>query len=140
MEMRHFVRGLGRTYSQEKRRKPFARALAVAFVACMSMTAAGCAHLFDTPEQAAPKQPIPKPALTKAAPVSPEQRAEAKALHATALSQMGRGAFGPATSSLTRAVKLDPTNEQIRRDLARANRVRTAVGAGEMPSRSAASD
>jgi cytochrome c-type biogenesis protein CcmH/NrfG len=134
------VSGSGQTYSQEQRRKPVARALAVAFVACMSMATAGCAHLFDSPEQAAPKQPIPKPAVTKAAPVSAEQRAEAKALHATALNQMGRGAFGPATSNLTRATRLDPTNEQIRRDLARANRVRSAVGAGEMPSRSAASD
>ncbi len=139
--MGHFVRGLGQTYSQEKRRKPFAPALAVAFVAGISMTTAGCAHLFDSPEQAAPKQPIPKPVLTKAvAPITPEQRAEAKALHAVALNQMGRGAFGPATSNLTRATRLDPTNEQIRRDLARANRVRTAVGAGETPSRSSASD
>ncbi len=135
------MRRIGQKYSKKQRRKPFARALAVAFVACLSMTAAGCAHLFDSSEQAAPKQPIPKPALTKAvAPVTPEQRAEAKALHVTALNQMGRGAFGPATSNLTRATKLDPTNEQIRRDLARANRVRTAVGAGEMPSRSAATD
>ena len=59
--MGHFVRGLGQTYSQEKRRKPFARALAVAFVACMSMATTGCAHLFNSPEQAAPKQPTPSP-------------------------------------------------------------------------------
>jgi hypothetical protein len=138
------VRGLGQTYAQEKRRKPFARALAVAFVASISMTAAGCASIgamFGSPDATEPKPVVRKSAPVKAAvSVTPERRAEAKALHATALDQMGRGAFGPATSNLRHAAKLDPTNEQIRRDLARANRIRTAIGAGEAPPRRTATN
>lgn len=113
--------------------KRFARALIVTFALTLT---AGCAHvdaMFSSPEQAEPK-PTRK-VTPKAAAVSPEQRAEAKALHATALDQIGRGAIGPATSNLTQAAKLDPANEQIRRDLARANRMRSAVNAGEAPVR-----
>ncbi|MFM9865412.1 MAG: hypothetical protein ACKVRO_17615 [Micropepsaceae bacterium] len=117
------------------------RAASIAFALCLSAFATGCAHIdamFSSPEQADPK-PVRKLA-PKAVAVSPEQRAEAKALHATALGQIGRGAIGPATSNLTQAAKLDPTNEQIRRDLARANRMRSAVAAGDGPVRRTAID
>lgn len=130
-------------YGQQLRRKPLARALAVAFVAGVSLTTAGCAHIdaMFTSDKAEPKPAVAKPAPAKAVvSVSPERRAEAKALHATALDQMGRGAFGPATTNLTQAAKLDPTNDQIRRDLARANRIRSAIGAGEAPQRRTAVD
>ncbi|NOT39808.1 MAG: hypothetical protein HOP13_04880 [Alphaproteobacteria bacterium] len=117
---------------QSKRRRK--RVASIAFAVCLSAFATGCAHidgLFASPEQAEPKQRVRKPAPAKAVAVTPEQRAEAKALQATALDQIGRGAIGPATSNLTQAAKLDPTNNQIRRDLVRANRMRSAVGAGE---------
>jgi hypothetical protein len=132
-----FVRGVERV-QRRRRRNRLARVLAVALVTGAAMTASGCASigsLFDTPEQAEPKMPVRKPAPVKAATVTPEQRAEASALHATALDQMGRGAIGPATSNLALAAKLDPTNAQIRRDLATANRMRSAVSASDVPLR-----
>lgn len=112
------------------RRKGSARAFAVALLASALLSTAGCAHvdaMFATPKESEPKLAPPKPAPAKAVVrVTPEQRAEAKALHATALKQMSRGAVGPAASNLALAAKLDPANEQIRRDLVRANRMRAA--------------
>jgi len=131
------VRGDGQNYGWEQRHKAYFRALAISVVAIAATMTSGCSHIdtmFNSSEPApkpAVRPQVTKPALT----VTPERRAEAKALHATALDQMGRGAFGPATTNLTQAAKLDPTNEQIRRDLARANRVRSAVGSGEAPMR-----
>ena len=130
------MRGDGQNRGLGQRRKPYLRALAMSLVAIAATMTSGCAHIDAMFNEApAPKpvvrQPTAKPVLN----VTPERRAEAKALHATALDQMGRGAFGPATTNLTLASKLDPANEQIRRDLARANRVRSSVGAGEAPMR-----
>lgn len=117
------------------------RVASIVVVACLSVFGAGCALFGDEPAE-----PVQKPAVRKLAPVkaavvvTPEQRAEAKALHTTALDQMGRGAFGPAASNLRRAAKLDPTNEQIRRDLIRADRIRSAFAAGEVPARHGMAD
>ena len=122
----------------QNNRTPGKRVVSIAFAVCISLAATGCAHIdamFSSPGQVEPKQPVRKPAPAKAIAVTPEQRAEAKALHATAIEQMGRGAVGPATSNLTQAAKLDPLNTQIRRDLIRANRMRSAIGAGEAPVR-----
>lgn len=124
----------GQMSAWEQRCKPYLRALVVALVVAAAAPASGCASLFRPPVE-----PVPKPAVRQPAKpalvVTPERRAEAKALHATALELMARGAFGPATTNLTQAMKLDPTNDQIRRDLSRANRVRSSVGAGEAPAR-----
>ena len=131
------MRGDGQNYEWKQRRKSVLRALAIAVVAVGATMTSGCAHIegmFNPPEPA-PKSVVRQPASKPVLNVTPERREEAKALHAAALGQMGRGAFGPATTNLTQAAKLDPTNEQIRRDLARANRVRSAVGAGEPPMR-----
>lgn len=54
-------------------------------------------------------------------------RAQAETLRVAALEQMSRGAVGPAVSNLTKASKLDPTNEKVRHDLERALRVRNAM-------------
>ena len=135
---------LVRDFGHSQRHKHLARALAVAFVACASTMTAGCAHidaLFNATEEPELKPVLRKPMPVKVAViVTPERRAQADALHASALHQMSRGAVGPAVSNLTRAAKLDPTNDQIRRDLVRANRIRSAVGAGEAPLRRSAAD
>jgi hypothetical protein len=119
-----------RTRQASARHRRPARAVAVALVLGASALSAGCASvgtMFDSSE------PAPKPAVRKVvAPkpkvgVTPAMRAEAEAMRNTALQQMSRGAVGPAVSTLTKASKLDPTNEQIRRDLDQAIRVRGSV-------------
>lgn len=123
-----------------KRRNRLARSLAVALVTSIGTAMSGCA-LINPPEQVEQKPPAPKPAPVKAtAVITPEQRAEASALHAAAIEQMGRGAIGPATTNLALAAKLDPTNERIKRDLVRANRMRSAIGQREVPPRRGVDD
>lgn len=133
------MRGIGGVQSENKRCK---NAASIALVVCLSAFAAGCSHIdamFSEPAQTEQKPAVRK-APARAVTVTPERRAEAKALHASALDQMGRGAYGPAVSSLTQAVKLDPTNEQIRRDLVRANRIRSTISNGETPVRHGIAD
>jgi Flp pilus assembly protein TadD len=69
----------------------------------------------------------------ESAPVKQEARvadpAAAGALRATALEQLNRGAVDEAVANLKRAVELDPTNNLIKQDLARATRIQSAVQA-----------
>ena len=95
---------------------------------------------FQIPFSAFPGKPAIRKAPAKTVTVTPERQAQANALHASALDQLGRGAYGPAVSNLTRASKIDPTNEQIRRDLVRANRMRSAIAAGDAPARHGVAD
>jgi hypothetical protein len=133
------VRSIGNVQGENRRRK---NAVSIALAVCLSAFATGCSHIdamFSEPPQTQQKPAVRK-APAKTATVTPERRAEAKALHASALDQLGRGAYGPAVSSLTQASKLDPTNEQIRRDLVRANRMRSTIAAGDTPARHGVSD
>jgi hypothetical protein len=133
------VRGIGSVQSGKRRRK---NTVSIALVVCLSAFATGCSHIdamFSEPPQTQQKPTVRK-APIKAVSVTPERREQANALHASALDQMGRGAYGPAVSSLAQAAKLDPTNEQIRRDLVRANRMRSTIAAGETPARHGVSD
>jgi hypothetical protein len=120
------VRSIGNVQGENRRRK---NAVSIALAVCLSAFATGCAHIdamFSEPPQTQQKPAVRK-VPAKTATVTPERRAEAKALHASALDQLGRGAYGPAVSSLKQASKLDPTNEQVRRDLVRANRMRSTI-------------
>lgn len=133
------MRGIGSDRGESRRRK---NAASIALAVCLSAFATGCAHIdamFSEPAQTEQKPAVRK-APTKTVSVTPERRAQANALHASALDQLGRGAYGPAVSNMTKAAKLDPTNEQIRRDLVRANRMRSAIAAGDTPARHGVSD
>lgn len=126
-----------------ERRKRFARALSIALVLGAAALTTGCAHIggvFGASTEAEPKPAVRKPAPPKPkVVVTPAMRAEAEALRVAALDQMSRGAVGPAVTSLTKAAKLDPTNEKIRSDLDRAIRVRNTA-ASKSGSQSAALD
>lgn len=133
------MRSIGSGQSGNRWRK---NTVSIALVVCLSAFAAGCSHIdamFSEPPQTQQKPAVRK-VPAKTATVTPERRAEANALHTSALDQLGRGAYGPAVSNMTKAAKLDPTNEQIRRDLVRANRMRSTIAAGETPARHGVSD
>lgn len=114
-----------------ERRKRLARAVSIALVLGTAALTTGCAHVgdvFGTSADGEPKPAVRKPATAKPkVAVTPAMRAEAEALRVAALDQMSRGAVGPAVTSLTKASKLDPTNEKIRGDLDRAIRARNAA-------------
>ena len=118
-------------YERPKRRKSWARVVSIALALGTATLTAGCAHIDgvfgpsgETEQKPAIRKPLaPKPKAT----VTPAMRAEAEALRVAALEQMSRGAVGPAVSNLTKAAKLDPSNEKIRHDLDRAIRTRNAV-------------
>lgn len=126
-----------------ERRKRFARAVSIALVLGTAALTTGCAHIggvFGASGEAEPKPMLRKPAPAKPkVVVTPAMRTEAEALRVAALDQMSRGAVGPAVTSLTKAAKLDPTNEKIRTDLDRAIRARNAA-ASRSGSQSAALD
>jgi len=138
------MRANGKTANSD-RCKRLARAVAVACAVAASTLTSGCAHvgaIFDSPEEAGQRPAVRKSAMPKPkVVVTPAMRAEAEVLRAAAFEQMSRGAVGPAVTNLTKASKLDPTNEKIRIDLDRAIRVRNAVAtkAGS-PSSTAALD
>jgi hypothetical protein len=126
-----------------ERHKRLARAVSIALVLGSAALTAGCAHvgsMFGASSEAGQKPALRKPAPPKPkVAVTPAMRAEAEALRVAALDQMSRGAVGPAVTSLTKAAKLDPTNEKIRTDLDRAIRARNAA-ASRSGSQSAALD
>ena len=122
------------------RRKRWARIVSITLAACAATLASGCAHVgnvFGTSEEAEKKTTIRKPPKPKVV-ATPAMRAQAETLRVAALEQMSRGAVGPAVSNLTKASKLDPTNEKVRHDLERALRVRNAMVS--LPKSGAASD
>ena len=114
-----------------ERRNRLARIVSIALVLGAAGLTSGCAHvggMFGASDEAEPKPALRKPAPAKPkVAVTPAMRAEAEALRVAALDQMSRGAVGPAVTSLTKAAKLDPTNEKIRSDLDRATRARNAA-------------
>ena len=74
---------------------------------------------------ASPPRPVPSPAATP--PVQAADVVGAKRTRTAGLAALNRGDFGNALALLQRAAVLDPGNEVIERDLARARRIAATV-------------
>jgi hypothetical protein len=80
------------------------------------------------PRVASPNKP-PPPTVAKPPPANGRDPIKARALRAQGLEQLNKGAIGKAQDLLRQALRLDPGNALIQRDLDRAIRIGQAVRA-----------